>query len=317
MSEPRSERRVGVELEFGGLDLERATAAVVRALGGRAEADGDYRRRVRATRLGDFQVELDFELLHDLNARRHDRGEPDALADFSEDLLATASGPLVPVEVVSPPLPAARLGELAPLTAALRAAGAVGTRGSWLWAFGLHLNPELAGVDAGSVRDHLRAYLCLHDWLVAEEEVDWSRRLVPYIKPFSRDYARLVLAPGYAPDMARLIDDYLAHNPDRNRSLDLLPLFAWLDRERVLAAVDDPRIKARPTWHYRLPNCEIDRPGWSILPAWKRWLQVESVAADRRRLETIRRAYLRRLDHPIEALGRRWPEQVSRWLVAG
>lgn len=307
-------RRVGVELEFGGLDLERATRVVVAALGGEAGDDGDYRRVVRGTALGEFEVELDFELLHKMNARRRGDEDTGVIAELSEELLAAASAPVVPVEVVCPPIEEPRLTELDGLTRALRRAGAIGTRDSVFYAFGLHLNPELERLEAGVIRDHLRAYLCAYDWLVDREQVDWSRRMVPYIKPFPRDYARLVLAEDYAPDLAGLIDDYLRLNPERNRSLDMLPMFAHLDEAQVRNAVDDARIKPRPTFHYRLPNCDIDRPGWSVMPSWRRWLRVEALAGDRERLGELQRAYLQRLDHPMEALTSDWVQRVAQHL---
>ncbi|OBX33760.1 putative amidoligase enzyme [Halomonas elongata] len=40
-----------------------------------------------------------------------------------------------------------------------------------------------------------------------------------------------MLDPDYQPDLRTLIDDYLEYNPTRNRELDLLPLFAYLDPE--------------------------------------------------------------------------------------
>jgi hypothetical protein len=307
-----STRRVGVELEFAGLDIDAAARAVVHALGGSVREDGDYRRVIEGTTLGRFVVELDFELLQSMNARRRAGAEPGVFAELSEELLAAAATPVVPVEVISPPLAVASLEELDVLTHALRAAGATGTRGSLLYAFGLHLNPELERIDAPSVLAHLRAYLCLYDWLVERERVDWKRRLTPYINPFPKPYARLVLAADYAPDLSALIDDYLRFNPQRNRSLDLLPLFSHVDPERVRRAVNDPRIKARSTFHYRLPNCEIETPGWSVLPAWRGWLQVEALAAERTRLARVSAALLARLADPMDFLAEDWVLELAR-----
>lgn len=309
-------RHVGVELEFGGLDIDAATQAVVRALGGTAHADGDYRRVIRDTAIGEFIVELDFELLQSMNARRRESADPGMFAELSEELLAAAAAPVVPIEVVSPPIPVVRLHELDTLTRTLRAAGATGTHGSLLYAFGLHLNPELDPIDAAGVLAHLRAYMCLHDWLMQRERVDWKRRLTPYIDPFPKAYVRLVLADDYGPDLSALIDDYLHFNPERNRSLDLLPLFSHVDAARVRRAVHDARVKARPTFHYRLPNCEIDVPGWSVMTAWRGWLQVEGLAADGARLEQVRAACLARLEDPMDFLAEDWADEVSRWIDA-
>lgn len=313
-SSGNSTRRVGVEIEFAGLDIDAAARAVVRALGGSAHDDGDYRRVIAGTSLGKFVVELDFELLQSMNARRRSSADPGRFAELSEELLAAAATPVVPVEVVSPPIPIARLDELDALTRTLRAAGATGTRGSLLYAFGLHLNPDLEHIDAATVLAHLRAYLCLYDWLVERERVDWKRRVTPHINPFPKAYARLVLAADYAPDLTSLIDDYLRFNPERNRSLDLLPLFSHVDVERVRRVVDDAHVKARPTFHYRLPNCEIETPGWSVMAAWRRWLQVEVLAAEPTRLARVCAALLARLEDPMDFLAEDWALEIARWL---
>ncbi|MCB1684264.1 MAG: amidoligase family protein, partial [Pseudomonadales bacterium] len=78
--------------------------------------------------------------------------------------------------------------------------------------------------------------------------------------------------------------------------LDMLPLFSHLDAPRVAARVDDPRIKSRPTLHYRLPNCEIDREGWDLGGDWARWLQVEHLAADPTRLDSLCQRFSSHLD---------------------
>jgi len=66
---------------------------------------------------------------------------------------------------------------------------------------------------------------------------------------FGSSYVTKVLNPAYKPDLDQLIEDYLESNNSRNRSLDLLSLFAHFDEDRVSAAVNDDRIKARPTLH--------------------------------------------------------------------
>jgi hypothetical protein len=140
------------------------------------------------------------------------------------------------------------------------------------------------------------------------------RRVTVYIDPFPTDYVRKVINPDYWPDMPQLFDDYLADNPTRNRAPDMLPLFAFVDEDRVKAAVDDPRIEARPTLHYRLPNCEIDEPGRDIASAWTDWLQVEHLAMDKSRLNDLCRHYLDHLQAPIGRLVNHWAEQLKPWL---
>jgi hypothetical protein len=90
-------------------------------------------------------------------------------------------------------------------------------------------------------------------------DINLTRRITSYIDPFPIEYVRKVIAPAYRPDLGTLIDDYLEHNPTRNRALDLLPLFLHLDEERVRAITDDPLIKPRPT--FPLPPAQLrDRP---------------------------------------------------------
>ena len=74
--------------------------------------------------------------------------------------------------------------------------------------------------------------------------------------------------------------DYLEDNPTRNRALDLMPLFAHLDADLLAEYVDDPRIKARPTLHYRLPDCDIDNPRWHFSTVWNDWVVLEQIVAD-------------------------------------
>src|SRR3546814_9457337 len=44
----------------------------------------------------------------------------------------------------------------------------------------------------------------------------------------------------------------------------------------------DELIKARPTFHYRLPNARLADPQWSIVREWNLWVRVERLAHDRR-----------------------------------
>ena len=58
----------------------------------------------------------------------------------------------------------------------------------------------------------------------------------------------------------------------------MLPLFAWIDEDRVRTTIDDPRIKPRPTFHYRLPNAQVSDSLWSLAEDWNRWVVVETLA---------------------------------------
>lgn len=308
-------RRIGVELEMAALELDRLSGEVADFVGGRVEVVTRYEHRVIGDDAGPWQIELDFEFLK-AQGRRDARAEkpPSALEEAAQGLLRLGAEQLVPYEVVSPPLPMDQLGRVDALIDRLRGAGARGTTGRPHYAFGMQLNPELPSTEAGTVTAYLAAFLCLYEWLLASARVDLARRLTAFVDPFPKPYVRRVVDPGYDPDLPTLVDDYLAANPTRNRALDLLPLFLELDEDRVRATVSDPRVKPRPALHYRLPNCEIDRPGWGVHEAWGDWLEVERLVAEPERLGALRERYARYLDHPIGELLTDWAEELTHWL---
>ena len=307
-------RRLGVEIEFSGMSIESASEIVEGTFGGVIEKISAFEHRVQRTCMGDFNVELDYEYLKAMG-REDNAGDRDSLLDqVPQEFLAEIARRLVPIEIVSPPIAMDRIGQLDRVVDKLRDAGARGTRHSPLYAFGLHLNPEMPALDAETISAYLRAFLCLYEWLLRVSEVDWTRRVTPYINPFPTDYVQQVVAPDYSPSISQLIDDYLASNADRNRALDMLPLFAHLDEERVRAVIDDPRIKARPTLHYRLANCDVDIPGWGIDTAWRHWLEVERLAADHDRLKTIADAYLEHLGGFTSRAFGDWATTCEQWL---
>lgn len=308
-------RRIGIELELSGIELEALAAMVAEFVGGEVYQDGRYELRVSGDPAGDWGVEIDHEYLKQMGREERDPEHPLApLEELGEDVLRRGLELVVPLEVVSPPLAMTRIGEFDRLVAQLREAGACGTSQGIAYAFGLHLNPELPDTRTRCVVDYLKAFLCLYPWLKRRCELDMLRRITSYIDPFPSDYVQQVIEPGYRPNRAQLIDDYLEANPTRNRALDMLPLFAHLDAKRVRAALSDPRIKPRPTFHYRLPNSEVDQPGWGVQAAWQDWLQVEELAADRKRLDAICVEYARFLDKPLERLFDDWAERIDAWL---
>lgn len=308
-------RRVGVELEMGGLDIDTLSRLVAHHVGGNVEVISRYEHVVHGDSAGDWIIELDFAYLKQKGREGRDpRAVLAGVDEAAESLVRAGAAQIVPLEVVSPPLPMDRLTDMDRLVEGLRAAGARGTTHSLVYAFGMQVNPEMPATDAATIAHYLKAFLCLFDWLKARAKVDFARRLTVYVDPFPTNYVRKVVNPEYAPDLPTLIDDYLEANPTRNRALDMLPLFAHLDEGRVRAVVDDTRIKSRPALHYRLPNCEIDRPDWGIHVAWADWLQVERLAADPDRLEALCTRYTAVLDRPIGRLLENWAEQVASWL---
>lgn len=306
-------RRVGVELEFAGLPIEKIASILKQRLGGEIETISAYEYELRGTDFGTFGVELDFSYLKKAGREEIDDSTLGSLEKISEDLLAVIAKQVVPFEVVSPPIPMDRLGEVDQVVKDLKAAGAKGTRHATVYAFGLHLNPEMPALDAVTIRRYMQAFAVLFEWLKQVSDVDLSRRITPYIEPWPKDYVQLLVDPEYAPDLPQLMDDYLRHNPTRNRALDMTPLFAHIDRAQMEQHVQDDRINARPTLHYRLPNCEIDAPDWSLMTAWRHWLAVERLAADEQRLKAACREYSEFLDSTVDRLLGDWAERGAEW----
>ena len=264
---------------------------------------------------GDWKVELDFDLLKRWG-RQERLGESfmDELDASLEQGLKTISEQIVPLELVSPPIEMDRLGELEVLVDLLRKAGAKGTSDRWRNAFGMQFNPEMPSLDSRMIVRFLKAFLCLYDRLEKRADINLARKVTSYVDPFPRVYVLKVIDANYWPDQDQLIDDYLTHNPTRNRALDMLPLFRYLDEARVLSVADDVLIKSRPTLHYRLPDSEIGQPDWGIHQAWNDWLEVEKLVLGSDRLERVCLAYQEVLSHPVERFINNWDKQVVSFL---
>jgi len=307
--EDGSPRRVGFELEFSGVTLDRALRAVQSALGGELVAESSAERVLRSDRLGEFHIELDWDFLKRKASGRARGSEGNAWLEQ----LSEAAALLVPVEVVCPPIPIAQLAALDAPVDALRDAGAVGTEESLIAAYGVHINPEIPQLDEITLFAYLRAFAILQWWLVDAHEVDATRKVSPYIDLYPEAYLRQVLSRSGA-TMDEIFRDYLEHNATRNRALDLLPLLAEVDGQRVRGMVHDPKIKARPTFHYRLPNCHIEHPDWSLAAEWNTWCVVERLADRRDDLDALAAEFLA-ADRPLLGVSRGdWVARVDRWL---
>ncbi|HKU37118.1 MAG TPA: amidoligase family protein [Polyangiales bacterium] len=299
-------RTVGVEIEFGGLDLNGAARTVVELFGGRIVHDNECEVRVVESRLGEFHVEIDSRPLK-LIAKKKRRGLMlDWVERFRRQFLGSVVGSITPYEISTAPLPIERIGELDRLAHALGRAGAEGTSEAIWSAVGVHFNPSLPSTEPQVILDYIRAYSLLHPELVDALDVNPTRRVLRFATAYPDAYVRKILDPDYAPDMTQLIDDYLEHNATRNRGLDCLPLFAYFDADRVRTATKDPRIWGRPTFHFRLPNSKVDDPAWRVSDEWRLWLEVERLAADPARLARLSAQALRQLDKPLPIFRTRW-----------
>lgn len=268
---------------------------------------------VRGTELGEFHCKLDVQYAHKVQGSFEEMAP--FLSEFAEtfrQVIGDISAIIAPCEVVCPPVELEQLPHIDALREALRKAGAEGTAGRLLYAFGVQLNPEIASASADYILSVLKAYLLLSEWLRVNIAVDPTRRLLAFADPFPEAYLELALDPDYWPDLDTLIDNHLAYNATRNRELDMLPLFSWFDAERVRDAIDDPRIKPRPTFHYRLPNAQLQDPGWTIATEWNRWCHVEYLADDTDALDAACRAWAK---NRTKLLPRPWHQEVTRWLL--
>jgi hypothetical protein len=312
-------RRVGFEFELAGIEPAPLVATVQELFGGEVAENNPIHYTI-ATDHGDFTVELDAQPMQKMAGYVQE-----AAQDLPEDALARqmiqaggklaneVAATLVPYEIVTPPLDFEQFAMLDDLTEALRKQQGKGTRDSLFYAFGLHINPEVYDDSAAGIRDVLRAFMLLYPWLLEVMEVDVSRRITPYIDPFPDAYLELVLPPEYAPDLPGLVEDYLKHNATRNRALDCLPLFRELVPDQLDGLDEDTLalVKARPTFHYRLPNYDVSNPNWQVADDWNHWVRVEALAQDTEKLAQLSRDYLEYMQAPFHRGQRDWVEKIA------
>jgi hypothetical protein len=311
-------RRVGIEVEFGEITAGDTAEVVCRHFGGEIARIDPRLFRVNGTRHGDYLIKLDTRYAH-LQTRLGEKlteqpGEDlvQEVAKVWDEVVGGVMEAWMPTEIVAPPVPYPRIGEIDALLDELKRQGAAGTQASVVYAFGVHLNIEIASADTGWLVRVLRAYLLASGWLRRSIDLNATRELVPFIDAFPSDYAAKVLAADYEPDLDALVADYLADNATRNRELDLLPLFAHLRPQQVEAAVGDPRVKPRPAFHYRLPNTDLEDDGWSLAKEWNRIVAVERLAEDSEAMREAAEAWT----SMVYRDGREedWPDAAQRWL---
>jgi hypothetical protein len=177
----------------------------------------------------------------------------------------------------------------------------------------VHLNPEIVADDADHTLDTVLAYGLLEAWLRRVEDLDATRRLLPFVDPWPGGFVT-ELAETPPASMDELMEIASRHITTRNYGLDLFPTLAHHDPERFDALFDiEDKTSARPTWHFRLPDCRIDEPDWSLAQPWALWVQVEKVAADASALKALRKAWLDH-NHFLPGANHRWGERVAEIL---
>ncbi len=314
-------RRVGFELEYSGLTLQKSAAVLLETVGGEIETINPYHYKIHDTPYGSFTLVMDFQFLVESGLSRwlHTIGLDNALEphiiEGIERFIADLSEAVVPYEVSTPPLPLEKLEVIETVKETLRLNGAMGTKAGLFYAFGFHINPEVPLISVDEILNTLRAFFILYDELVELIKPDMTRRITPYIDPFDEAYMRLLLDDTYDPSMPQFIDDYLEYNPTRNRALDLLPLFAHIDLDRVISSMESEKISPRPTYHYRLPNSRVDEPGWHTSEAWNSWVLVERLADEESLLKELSKEYLDILDSPFSIFMKEsWRKKVKMCL---
>jgi hypothetical protein len=301
-------RKAGFELEFTGLDLIQTARVVETVFSGTRTSESLAACEVQVHGLGTFTIELDWDFLKKKAAGQ----APDRAGDWV-DLLSQAAILLVPMEVVCPPIALSDLHRLDPLIKALRRAGARGTEDSFIAAYGVHINAEIPRLDAAFVFDYLRSFSLLQWWLMEAHQVDMARRISPYVDLYPEVYLQQLFSQK-SPDMTRILTDYLDLNASRNRALDLLPLLSCVDRAMVEHVVADTKIKARPAFHYRMPNCQIDKPGWSLAKPWNIWWVVEELAQRPQDLAILGEHFLS-MHRPLIGVSRSdWTLRMDQWV---
>ncbi len=312
-----SERKVGIEIELSGLGYDELVKLCSHLLGGESRLVTRYVSEIQ-TDLGPFLIELDSDPIKDLDLQ--DARLPESVRELgghAMSVIDAAAEKIVPLEIVTPPLPFGAVERVELLCDKLREAGALGSREAIYYAFGLQLNPELPDLQASTLVRYLQGFAALYEWLKTRHQLDISRKLTTYIEPWSSAYIDLLISDSYAPDMEQLMKDYLHHNPTRNKALDLLPLFSHIDKELLARYVVDARIKSRPTLHYRLPDCDIDNPLWHFSTVWNDWVILEQVVANTTDLKQLVKAFRESRKLSFRNLTHSWIETTEQLLREG
>ncbi len=310
-------RKVGVEVEYSNLSLDESAEIIKELLGGAIQDLGKYKKKVVDTKFGDFNLELDAELLQKMD-------EKNFLSklnifnkktnDDIEDLLQSSATSLIPYEFASAPMNFKDLQSLEKLVYAMRIHGALGTTESVQYAFGVHFNIEPKSLETGVIISYFKSFLLLQKWIEKQSEIDLARKITPFINDYPKPYLKLLFNSQYRPIQEEFIHDYIKHNPTRNRALDMLPLLSFLDEERVKTALPDEKINTRPTFHYRLPNSKIDLFRWNLKQEFKIWLIIELLVDNPEILHLMSKEYEEHLNHLLPNSDE-WIKRCHQWVI--
>ena len=313
-------RSAGFEFEYAGVELETVVSALKDRFAGEICKINDFHFKLK-TNLGTFKVMIDAGFLLDSQLREWvGKYKLDGFIDLEtikkiEKLIATVGEQFVPFELTTPPMKFTALGYVDEVKTILRSLGAKGTKSSPIYAFGMHINPQVRSLEVTQILSDLRAFFVLYEYLVGWLKPDLSRRITPYIDSFDAKYRRLVLDESYRPSMQQFIEDYLLYNPTRNRALDLLPLLCYIDEEKVRSCLPDEKIGKRPTYHYRLPDSNVDEEAWTPAVGFNSWVLVESLSSNAQLLGGLSKRSIQYLGKPLGVLEiEEWIKEVESWV---
>lgn len=311
------ERMVGYEFEFTGLDMAISAELVKEIYGGTVKHISTFEYEIQDSAFGTFTLELDAQLFREKKYEKLLKSIGIDLKTFKniesiEGHLKDIASSVVPFEIITPPIPLSKMDQLNRLIDELRALNVKGTGSSMFYAFGMHINPEIPDDNVESLLNHLRAYVLLDPWIRKDSKINMSRRMTPYINEYRENYLELILNPAYKPNLKQFINDYFQFDNSRNRPLDLLPVFMHLDPTHTKKFLNETLTSSRPTYHYRLPNCSIEDPAWSLADEWNRWVYVEELAADHKSLEQYCKAYLKLKKETLVGFESKWIQLMNR-----
>ena len=309
-------RKVGLELEFAGIEPMKAAQIITSVFGGEIIEEHRYHINIINSRLGNFRVELDARILRKMAEENiFDRLgitlEEDSIRKSIEDVVDKMARSVVPLEIVMPPVAIQDLEQLEQLRQALQQNKAKGTYASMVHAFGMHFNIESPDLKITTLLNYLRAFVIVYPWLLVVLKIDMTRRISPFVDPFPEKYVKKILDPDYAPDADQFMEDYVEFNPTRNRPVDMMPIFGMLNKDLIAPVMEGEKNDPRPTFHYRLPNSRIDNSEWRFADEWNHWIVVERLAADNEMLDKLSRLYLLHRDQTVISFRKQWAKTLG------
>jgi hypothetical protein len=317
-------RKVGFELEFANVDIEQSIQIIQNLYGGEIHQKHRFNKDVKNTSLGDFSVMIDIRLLNEksyqkllekFNVNLKDISFGENTLEFEvESRMESIIKKVIPYEITSPPVPFTEIYQLDKLRQALFEHHATGTKSSLTNAFATHINIEIPAYDVETVLRYMRAFFLMYPYIFDKSEIDLARRVSTFIAPFSSKYIALVVTPSYKPVLDTLIEDYHLYNPDRNRPLDMYPLFAFLRKDKVDTYSDIGKVNARPTFHYRLPNSLINQESWSLATEWNAWVLIEELAHNEKKLKEMSQDYMVLRRNTLIGFDNKWTKKTEKWL---